>query len=253
MPFNDIWHKVSAAEEDVRTLKRELGKYREEYFEFHVSFEAEVGSYRGYFGALNPPNRVRHLLGQVAGTLRSAFDFLARELVLLNGGVPKDGPGGTMFPIRTNEARIEVVGGISDLALAMISGLQPGRSPSPTRQPLALLSELASAHKHRHLPEVAYLGTIYGFAGSNRIIEKFGMFEDGTEVFNQSTNPFSDPKVKVHFEFAPDIAISERHGGPPFVPADEVMSTLVSFVRQLVGGFEAIFFSKDRFPWLAPR
>jgi hypothetical protein len=47
----------------------------------------------------DPPLEMAVLRGDLVHNLRSALDHLANTLVVANGGVPKEGQGGTQFPI----------------------------------------------------------------------------------------------------------------------------------------------------------
>lgn len=108
-----------------------------------------------------PPREIGLVFGDVVHNLRSALDHYARLMVLDSGGTPKDGGGGTTFPIlrRRPPNGPSVVGGISDERLAILDKIQPYELGERfADHPLWRLSELDNIDKHREVQLVAMHG-----------------------------------------------------------------------------------------------
>jgi hypothetical protein len=95
-----------------------------------------------------PPPRIGVLCGDVVHNLRSALDHLANALVVANGGAPKEGSGGTQFPIHVGGG-VSVAHrpgpGASASAMWILEKVQPG----DITDPLAVLNRLSNVDKHR--------------------------------------------------------------------------------------------------------
>ena len=99
------------------------------------------------------------VIGDCVHNLRSALDHLAHQLVILGGGVPRSGRGGTAFPILDSAVgpnggprQVRVEGGVAPAVQARIEALQPYvRSDPVDDDPLWVLSELDNMDKHREL------------------------------------------------------------------------------------------------------
>ena len=101
---------------------------------------------------------VRAIVGDAINNLRSALEYLARALVLSNGGTPIDGRrGATQFPI-SSSGPVVVHGGVDAGALALIQSVQPGPDGLDSGHPLAVLHALSIEDKHR-APTVVAAGT----------------------------------------------------------------------------------------------
>jgi hypothetical protein len=97
-----------------------------------------------------PPPRVTAIVGDLAHNLRSAWDYLARQLVLANHCTPSSG---TEFPIFWDPEAYKTgfgrkVRGMSKEAVRLIDGMQPHVFPEPTRHPLYAIHHLDIRDKH---------------------------------------------------------------------------------------------------------
>ncbi|MCA1706525.1 MAG: hypothetical protein LC808_25970 [Actinobacteria bacterium] len=104
-----------------------------------------------------PPATLSAVIGDCVHNLRASLDHLAWQLVLANGGVPREGPRGTHFPILTKlrqdgtKPAVIVAGGVSTKALTRIDAVQPFHRRDAEKHPLAILSRLDNIDKHRSL------------------------------------------------------------------------------------------------------
>lgn len=104
-----------------------------------------------------PPTALSVFIGDCVHNLRVSLDHLAWQLVLANGGVPREGAGGTQFPILLKSGKdgttstVVVPGGVSAKALTAIDAVQPFHRPDADNHPLAILSRLDNIDKHRTL------------------------------------------------------------------------------------------------------
>jgi hypothetical protein len=102
-----------------------------------------------------PPTEMATVFGDSLHNLRASLDYLARGLVIANGGVPVDSAGGrsTMFPIRKQRptAGLTIQPAISEGANLLLDSVQPYTSETPHSHPLALLDDLENRDKHRLL------------------------------------------------------------------------------------------------------
>ena len=88
------------------------------------------------------------VVGDCAHNLRTALEYLARQLVLLNGGVPTYE---TAFPIRKRQGQaLEVSGSIDPQALKIIESVQP-YGGSDIGRSLWILRELDNTDKHSQI------------------------------------------------------------------------------------------------------
>lgn len=151
-----ITAKLKRASEVLQTIREEAAQYivPGEYGP-RVSVEQSIPERGGQPGIAcraflepGPPPRLGVLCGDVVHNLRSALDHLANCLVVANGGTPKEGSGGTQFPIGSPE-RVSIADmegrGISATAMRLVRDVQPGASTDP----LAILNELSNVDKHR--------------------------------------------------------------------------------------------------------
>ena len=96
--------------------------------------------------------------GEAIHQSRSALDHIVWDLILANGGTPKEGDSG--FPVFWEEGKYEtgadrMIDGISEQARAIIGALQPFRADYRA-DPLYVLNEMWKREKHR-LPNIASL------------------------------------------------------------------------------------------------
>jgi hypothetical protein len=110
---------------------------------------------------LPSPPELRALVGDFIHNLRSVMEYLARALVISNGGTPIDEGGRkTQFPISSKNTApdVTIAGGVDAGALAIVRSLQPGPTGIADRHPLSLLNFLSNEDKH-HAPLVVAGGT----------------------------------------------------------------------------------------------
>jgi hypothetical protein len=150
--------KLERASQHLQTVRTEAAEYivAGDYGP-RVDFEKSIAERGGESGIAcraflqpGPPLRLSVLCGDVVHNLRSALDHLANCLVVANEGTPKEGPGGTQFPIASPEKAsiADIEGrGVSDNAMGLVRDVQP-RAPS---DPLAILNGLSNVDKHRTL------------------------------------------------------------------------------------------------------
>jgi hypothetical protein len=98
----------------------------------------------------DPPERITAIVGDLAHNLRSAWDYLAQQLVRANGGTPN---AWTEFPIFWDAEKYKTnargqVRRISKQAVALIERMQPYHAPDPTRHPLYIVHHLDNRDKH---------------------------------------------------------------------------------------------------------
>lgn len=110
----------------------------------------------------SPPVEISLALGDFLHNLRASLDYLARELVLVAGGQPLDGPGGTTFPIllKAPAGELDIRPGTWDGVRRLLAEVQPYADIEKRgqRHPLALLGELNNRDKHRLLNVTALSG-----------------------------------------------------------------------------------------------
>jgi len=101
------------------------------------------------------PPRISSIFGDLVHNVRSSLDYLARQLLIANDGVPNDGPGGTAFPILDRARSIRIMaarGTISEDAQTILDAVQPYHwGEKASSHPLARLNRLDNIDKHRLL------------------------------------------------------------------------------------------------------
>jgi hypothetical protein len=100
-PLEGCRARVERAKEHFQDLRSEFAAFRE-LDPYGISSYANPAT--GEYVHLarvsqEPPVRWGVVAGEIVHHLRSALDHLAWQLVLDNGGTPKTGSQGTMFPI----------------------------------------------------------------------------------------------------------------------------------------------------------
>jgi len=168
-------------------------------------------------GNTSIPPRCGWLTGQVINCLRSALDYLIRNLSELESGIV---PERTQFPIeslkddfwRKAPTSLE---GLTDFHIAQIERLQPFNGCKWTER----LAAISSLHKHNDLVEVVH------------DLQYNGLF-----VPIPSTDP-SIPRYKVHMEFTPTLYVCI---GEEF-PLIEALQEIESQVSQTLNAFEPEF------------
>lgn len=164
----ELVHKIEWAEYLLRQLDERVHEFTDrDPIGVRAAIDPEVNVTPGHqtwvvYGEVRetPPPELALLAGDVLQNTRAALDYLARALVLTSGGTPKEGAGGTQFPILVAHPKREptIAGCQSSELLEVVTGLQPYRSDRPERHPLARLNALNNANKHHTIPTVVGAG-----------------------------------------------------------------------------------------------
>src|SRR5680860_58870 len=171
LPVREVAYKLIRCTEHREVLWEEAGVYlqRKPYL-VSTNPDLDTSSYVIRVEVTEqPPPIIPLAFGDCLQQLRSALDYLAGHLVIANGGIPSGTPSPgrrpTQFPIlyRQSEKGIDVAGGVSPEALAIIEGLQPYHRPAKdgrpvVQDPLYILNDLARRDRHRMVHLVAFGG-----------------------------------------------------------------------------------------------
>ena len=178
--FSGCWAKVDRARENIDALEASTKALAERHpYTTFVEDYTETGWNIVGIYAESPPVRLGAIAGDVIHDLRSAFDYLAWDLVIAHGSQPGRW---TQFPIYAAkpdfEASVEHPGpnrkspleGIpkSSPTWAHIEYLQPYNRRDPDADRLLCINQLANADKHHAL----YTGL--GFADGAEILRNIG-------------------------------------------------------------------------------
>lgn len=133
-------------------------------YDLAATADPSVPGYRVTTNHAPPPMELALIFGDFVHNLRSALDHHARALVIGGGGIPNDGPGGTMFPVvekKTQQplALKATTGGALPSDLILIESVQPYNSTTPKQHPLSRLSLLDNIDKHRHINVIVIAGS----------------------------------------------------------------------------------------------
>jgi hypothetical protein len=163
---NDLALKIRRAETLLRELDDVCRSYTESDPIILVPVPENRDSREASWGVRakatsDAPEELSALVGDIVNNIRAPLDYLARALVVSNGGVPVDGRGPkTAFPlVHTRPAStqgVAVSGGVHPAALEKIRDLQPYNNTLEGRA-LGLLSRLSNEDKHR-APHVTAAG-----------------------------------------------------------------------------------------------
>lgn len=168
----------------------------------------------------NVPDDVSLLVGDFLHNLRSSLDYLAQALVLTSGNQPKDGVGGTAFPVLKNpkqHGQLTVKGTVTaEIGLA-IEAIQPYKAVEGGVEwhPLLLLHELSNTDKHRtlHLPLLATVEPVAMLVGHleqmpvGMIQTTMKTFADGEWLFPPFAPFPRSTRVEVVAKLSPMIAL----------------------------------------------
>lgn len=193
--------------------------------------------------------------GDFLTNLRGALDHLAWELVLAHPPNPPDEH--TAFPIREKPPRasgsgisvpLNVSGGVSTKALALIESAQPYNRPDggqPQEDRLWILDRLVSIDKHRHLllttagyDRVSF--GIYGERHSMPVMDQPLPLEAGAQVSAFFT---PDPSEQVDMDIDLATTVALRKGEPGGGEAlDALLLRLLVRVRdEVVPSFDGLW------------
>lgn len=96
------------------------------------------------------PNELSAIFGDALHNMRTALDYLARQLVIANGSLPEDHRGQrTAFPISLKAGPVRIAPKVSDRAQALVRSVQPFEQEDPQSSLLWRLNELDIIDKHR--------------------------------------------------------------------------------------------------------
>ncbi|MFI5259468.1 MAG: hypothetical protein ACHQ01_07670 [Candidatus Limnocylindrales bacterium] len=161
----------------------------------------------------SPPPRIAAIVGDLAHNLRSAWDYLARQLVLANHGTPRSG---TEFPIFWDPEAYKTgfgrkVRGMSKDAVGLIDRIQPHLFPDPTLHPLYAIHHLDIEDKHHDwlIVGCAVHSMAIGKGGGTIHFESleiggpqlFAPLIDGAELWRYKLGPRTDMNVNSEVAF----------------------------------------------------
>jgi len=140
-----------------------------------------------------------------------------------------------------------VVGGIAQMALTLIEGLQPYQSPDPWTHPLGLLDHLANTDKHRFLNVTAVAlvdaeTRLFTDGGGGITVPWPGPYEDGAVI---SATPWAmiDPEIGVHVEAELTTAVMvEIPGQTRQVPLTWALVEIGAAIERVLDCFDTLFF-----------
>lgn len=175
------------------------------------------------------------IAGEITHNLRSMLDHFIWQLVLLCGGTPTTH---TQFPIVDDpddfsKPRVKLMTeGLDNDALTFIKSLQPytrwerDRAKLTTDEcsllarthPLFTLRTFSNVEKHQILldPSPIFLGGIVHAPIEEirdlflRVSDRWGVYEDGAEIFREKLAPGIDPDMDMHFDPTLLISFSRR-------------------------------------------
>jgi hypothetical protein len=159
--LRDVYDKLGWADKHIADLRKRIRDY------FHGSPPAVAGEvafdldrntadWSGIiFARVDAP--IPLTIGDAAGNLRGALDYLAGVLVREAGNDPVEAE--TLFPILETRRRdksgatkpLYVRGGVSSDAWKIIDAVQPYQTPWWIEHPLLIVDHLANINKHRSL------------------------------------------------------------------------------------------------------
>lgn len=193
-----------------------------------------------------PTARWSVIIGDIVHNLRSAIDHLAWQLVKANNGTPRTEQPRTQFPIlldrlteRGNVRAIEIAGGISPAATALVEALQPyNRVDDPTMHPLAILNELSNRDKHRQLnffmPWIAVAETVTT-TGLEALLGMPPQIHPGPFFNNSVVAEFPYPLgMNVDVKVSPLVTLPITWEGDQSGQMVDLLAYLVEFVREVV-------------------
>lgn len=124
--------------------------------------DRELNAYRITMELPPVPLRIAVLFGEIMHHLRSCLDHVAHVLVWSSGKQPREGAGGTAFPVRQtlDKGPARVQPAVWDEAASFVESIQPYSDPERrgTEHPLQQITDLNNVDKHRLLHVVAVAG-----------------------------------------------------------------------------------------------
>lgn len=249
--------KLGRAEHHLETIKREVAEFIAPNPDHFVSdYDAArqqiaVKPSQKLFAKRNDWSAV---IGDCVHNLRSALDHLAHQLVVLGGGVPKSGRGGTAYPILDSstgprggprQVRIETTSGsVAPAVQTRIEELQPYKRTNPSVDDLLwILSELDNMDKHRELATTAVAMSDFSFGivsmrDINVHVDHVGFsgpFDQNTELARlKAIVAGPNPKMEMKHEGTIEITL-----GVPCIKAGEPLIPTLESLRDDVFGVVA--------------
>ena len=215
--------------------------------------DAQILAMRG-----NLPEAPLHfgvMAGNIIHHLRSALDHLVWQLVIANGGTPKDGPRGNAFPIypykisdfdkRMRHGRLQ---GVRRSHRAVIENLQPYTRGHGPKAVLALLSELDNAYKHQVLtPVVGLVDPNYPrqageiVVGDATLVGKIQFLPESTLEHDAIVGWVEIVPTGPHPHMDVEILASRYTAFPSGAPVLRLLDTLGQTVAAIIDAFTPCF------------
>jgi hypothetical protein len=255
-PLEGCRAKIERAKEHYRELSHEFDAFFELEPYGIASFENPASGEHLFFARVSRELPVRWgvIAGEIVHHLRSALDLLAWQLVLDNGGTPKTGGGGTMFPIVRSPEDFESFGrgkvqGASEAVVVSIGNIQPyTRGHEIEEDLLYILHQLDIRDKHQVLsPAVGVVrsGSVtYTDTSENAAVSQYAIggsdlispLEDGTIILRHPLSELTPELNVLQGQVTFDIAFEQ--GGPAegklLLPTPNL---LISLVDQMITWF----------------
>lgn len=252
--FAGVDAKLRRANEHFEVVERELTQFmRSNPYRLVAKYDPTERQIVAKARAVIHPatDRWACLIGDCVHNVRSALDHLACQLLLLAGGIPKMGRGGTAFPIldtftgpKGGPRAVAITGtsgAVSGAVLAFVEGCQPReRRGDEHGHPLWLLSELDNMDKHRELTTTAT--RMEGFSIGLRTVRDvdlhfdfvghWGPFDETTELAKWTVTPTGpNPEVEVNHTGSLGIALDPAIGPA----AEKQVLALLTELREYTG------------------
>ena len=255
-PLESTNAKIARAEETADLLLREVAAFLSAHpTPFRVTGELRGGKNYVFtaYGSLEVPVRFAVLTGEIMYQLRTALDHLLSALVLANATLPTDKH---QFPIASTAEKFAAavkrgdIKGVAASAAKQIEALQPFQ-PSVTEPALLnLLREFNNTDKHRALIVVgggAAMANELVIQEADRAMSIVGMSPPHLKRITPAGTDFFEINLGEPHEIfraslgcRPNVVIGNL---PPLdcASVDEVVATMIAFVKHIVGQFGAEF------------
>lgn len=197
-----------------------------------------------------PPDQFGVILGDFLNNLRAVLDHLVGALVKRFGNPVS---WGHAFPILTaekdwpNDPNWPKLAGIPLGWQAVIKCLQPyHRRDDPKQHPLAVLSILNNADKHRTLHPLVTTPSEFDVEGTKpdgasieyRFLPPFTRLEEGTELYAVRADPPSDFDVRVNPDVTVQIAFEHEGLSGVFGDLSELFEAVQHVLVCLLPAFD---------------
>jgi len=254
-PLDGVRQKIIRAEEHLVTIRADIERClsQGEIVSKRDVDDNRLFRFRPEIPA--PDLRFSIIIGECLHNLRSALEYIVRQLVIVNNRTPTNA---NQFPICLHppgsdlNLRKDRLCGVSVKAKAVIEGLQPYKTPEfknfARYHPLWILSELNNIDKHRTLTltsvagggdaEVRFIDSSGATVGTVRIAQ---IIASGTETLVHAPDHITNPdEMDVQFKGMFHVLFDDAPLNGQEV--NVVMVTLVRFVKErVVPSFEKFF------------